>query len=81
MMTFSQAVEAAKQGKKITRAAWGEGQYIALSTGISYTSISGDTVAVSTNDPEFILVLRSRIRGDWAAGAEDMLAEDWNTVE
>lgn len=36
-MTFSQAIEKAKSGPKITRAYWRD-QYVALTTGICYRS-------------------------------------------
>lgn len=36
-MTFSQAIEKAKSGSKITRASWRD-QYVALTTGTCYRS-------------------------------------------
>lgn len=45
-MTFTQALEKSKSGSKITRASWRD-QYVALTTGICYRSVKGDTVDVS----------------------------------
>lgn len=78
-MTFSQAIEKAKSGSKITRASWRD-QYVALTTGICYRSVKGDMVDVS-DGTKFILVSARRIADNWAASAEDMLAEDWKEVK
>ena len=80
MSTFSEAIEAAKEGAKIARTAWAGTQYVALSAGISYKSVTGDMVDVGQGDTSFILVSHRRIHGNWAASADDMLAEDWTTV-
>ena len=77
-MTFSQAIEKAKSGSKITRASWRD-QYLALTTGICYRSVKGDTVDVS-DGTKFILVSSRRILDNWVASADDMLAEDWEEV-
>lgn len=77
-MTFSQAIEKAKSGSKITRASWRD-QYVALTTGICYRSVKGETVDVS-DGTKFILVSSRRILDNWVASADDMLAEDWEEV-
>lgn len=77
-MTFSQAIEKAKSGSQITRASWRD-QYVALTTGICYRSVNGDTVDVS-DGTKFILVSSRRILDNWVASADDMLAEDWEEV-
>lgn len=77
-MTFTQALEKAKSGSKITRASWRD-QYVALTTGICYRSVKGDTVDVS-DGTKFILVSSRRILDNWVASADDMLAEDWEEV-
>ena len=77
-MTFTQALEKAKSGSKITRASWRD-QYVALTTGICYRSVKGDTVDVS-DGTKFVLVSSRRILDNWVASADDMLAEDWEEV-
>lgn len=78
-MTFTQALEKSKSGSKITRASWRD-QYVALTTGICYRSVKGDTVDVS-DGTKFILVSSRRILDNWVASADDMLAEDWEEVK
>lgn len=78
-MTFSQAIEKAKSGSKIARVSWRD-QYVALTTGICYRSVKGDTVDVSEGT-KFILVSSRRIVDNWVANADDMLAEDWKEVK
>ena len=77
-MTFTQALEKAKSGSKIARASW-RYQYVALTTGICYRSVKGDTVDVS-DGTKFVLVSYRRILDNWVASADDMLAEDWEEV-
>lgn len=77
-MTFSQAIDLAKKGPQITRASWRD-QYVALTTGICYRSVKGDTVDVS-DGTKFVLVSSRRILDNWVASADDMLAEDWKEV-
>lgn len=78
-MTFSQAIDKAKSGAKITRKLWPE-QYIALTTSICYRSAKGEMVEVSGGN-KFILVASRRIVDNWMATADDMLAEDWEEVK
>lgn len=74
-MTFSQAIEKAKSGSKIARAAWAD-QYVALTKSICYRSVKDEVIEVS-NGTKFIFVAARRIVDNWVATADDMLAEDW----
>ena len=87
-MSFGLAIEAAKMGKKISRAGWnGKGQYVELGTCFQYTSHSGDvpksTCVQHTDIGSAALVFvgtRGRQVG-WLASQADMLADDWYIVE
>ena len=83
-MTFGQAIEAAKQGKRIARKGWnGKGQYVELATNISYCLEDGK-VFVEHRDigsKAFAFVGTSGVQMGWLASQADMLADDWLTME
>lgn len=84
-MTFGQAIEAAKNGKRISRAGWnGKSQYVELATGIGYVGADGKTVNAehaAIGNKAFAFVGTSGVQMGWLASQADMLAEDWQIVE
>lgn len=84
-MSFGLAIEAAKKGKKITRAGWnGKNQYVELATRIDYCNIAGDRVNVNheaIGSRAFAFVGTSGVQLGWLASQADMLADDWRIVE
>ncbi len=84
-MSFGQAIEAAKVGKKIARMGWnGKSQYIELAYGISYKNHGGDIVNCdheAIGNRAFAFVGASGVQLGWLASQADMLAEDWYIVE
>lgn len=79
-MTFGDALEALKIGKKVARTGWNsKGMYLYLADGKLLTEEIGDgsypftdTVVMKTADNMFV---------PWLASQTDMLAEDWHIVE
>lgn len=84
-MTFGQAIEAAKNGKRISRAGWnGKSQYVELATGIGYVGPDGKTVNAehaAIGNKALAFVGTSGVQMGWLASQADMLAEDWQIVE
>lgn len=84
-MTFGQAIEAAKNGKRISRAGWnGKSQYVELATGIGYVGADGKTVNAehaAIGNKALAFVGTSGVQMGWLASQADMLAEDWQIVE
>lgn len=89
-MNFGQAIEAAKQGKKITRRGWnGKGMWVIYRSG--YTEVPcNKTTADTVGIPEGTLFkvrpyLQMKCADDtfqmWLASQSDILAEDWEIVE
>lgn len=80
-MTFGDALEALKIGKKVARTGWnGKGMYLYLAGGKLLTEEIGDgsypftdTVVMKTSDNKYCI--------GWLASQTDMLAEDWCIVE
>jgi len=88
-MTFSEAIEALKQGKKVARKGWnGKGMWLIY--------VPGNEVEIRENTPYWNAGLRGKIRIDghidmytaqgtlqpgWLASQTDMTAEDWMIVE
>jgi hypothetical protein len=83
-MTFGQAIDALKQGKKAYRSGWnGKNQYIVLATNISYT-MGGEIVNCdhdAIGNKAIAFVGTSGIQMGWLASQADMLAEDWRIVD
>ena len=80
-MNFGQAIEAMKQGKRMTRKGWnGKGQYIELATDISYRNTQGEIVNaehLSMGNKAIAFVGTSGVQLGWLASQSDMLSEDW----
>ena len=84
-MTFGEAIEQAKAGKKIQRKGWnGKNHYIELATAISYKNAAGEIVNCdheAIGNQAFAFVGTSGVQMGWLASQADMLAEDWQIAE
>jgi hypothetical protein len=84
-MTFGDAIEALKSGKRIARKGWnGKGMYLVLSAGSSSHSIlvgAEHATKITTTNP-YILIFTAEglYQPGWLASQADILAEDWVTV-
>lgn len=78
---FGEAIEAVKNGAKISRAGWnGKEQYVELAKCISYINSRGELInAVHDDimDRALAFVGTSGVQLGWLASQADMLAEDW----
>ena len=83
--TFGAAIEAAKNGKRISRIGWnGKKQYIELATCISYKNANGQIVNCehdAIGNKALAFVGTSGVQMGWLASQADMLADDWYIVE
>lgn len=79
--TFSEAIEAVKNGAKISRCGWnGKEQYVELATCISYVNSHGEIVNAEHEDilsHALAFVGTHGVQIGWLASQADMLAEDW----
>lgn len=84
-MTFGDAIEAMKAGKKVARSGWnGKNQHIELASAISYKSPEGTVVNVehdAIGNQAVAFCGTSGVQMGWLASQADMLAEDWKVVE
>lgn len=84
-MNFGKAIEALKDGKKVSRKGWnGKKQYIQLATGISYKTADGEIVNCEHDvigNMAITFVGTSGVQMGWLASQADMLAEDWVFAE
>ncbi len=83
-MNFGLALEAAKQGKKISRAGWnGKGQYVFLADTVEFHTDADISELKGDIEVSDILVIRTTrgLQPGWLATQSDMLAEDWMIVE
>lgn len=80
-MTFGEAIEAMKQGKKVQRQGWnGKGQYIELATNVSYVNTDGEVVNVNHDqmgNKAVAFVGTSGVQLGWLASQADMLSSNW----
>lgn len=86
-MTFSEAIEALKNGKKVARTGWnGKGMYLFLLDGEKLRgALDGEyeecvmlpTIAMYTHNSTG----RTAILFGWLASQSDMLGNDWTIVE
>lgn len=80
-MTFSDAIEAVKDGKKVQRIGWnGKKQYIELATNVSFKRPDGEWVNVDHKDMGNKAIAfhgTSGVQLGWLASQADMLSEDW----
>lgn len=79
-LSFGQAIEAMKAGKRCSRIGWNNRQYIELATNISYKDSHGDIINVIGN-PVIAFVDIYGVQLGWLASQTDMLANDWQIVE
>lgn len=82
-MTFGQAIEALKMGKKVCRAGWnGKGQYLTLGTEFKYRDLDGWQDARHETSGRAAIVFHGTIgeQVGWLASQSDMLSEDWMLV-
>ena len=84
-LTFGEAIEAMKQGKRCARVHWnGKDQYIELATNISYLNSRHEIVNVnheSAGNAAIAFVGTSGVQLGWLASQADLLSEDWFIVE
>lgn len=95
-MTFSEALEQLKQGKKLKRKNWnGKGQFIFLVRGASVkkaimnfryetdkpVTLIDDIKENSVSDLLAIKTTSDQIQLGWLASQTDMLSDDWEVVE
>ncbi|MBR2528819.1 MAG: DUF2829 domain-containing protein [Blautia sp.] len=84
-MTFGKAIEAVKNGRRISRSGWnGKSQYVELATCISYKNPSGEIVNVNHDaigNQALAFVGTSGVQLGWLASQADMLADDWQVIE
>lgn len=80
-VTFGEAIEAAKMGKKIARMGWnGKNQYVELASRISYENPKGEEVNAdhkNIGNKALAFVGTSGVQLGWLASQADMLADDW----
>ena len=84
-LTFGEAIEAIKQGKRCARVHWnGKDQYIELATNICYLNSRNEIVNVnheSAGNAAIAFVGTSGVQLGWLASQADLLSEDWFIVE
>lgn len=84
-MTFGEALEKLKEGKKISRTGWnGKNQYLGLASNISFVGFNGNVENVNHNtmgNKAIVFYGTSGIQVGWLASQSDMLSEDWHEVE
>ena len=84
-MLFGDAINLAKQGKKIQRSGWnGKNQYVELATCISYKNAAGEIINCeheAIGNQALAFVGTSGVQIGWLASQADMLATDWKIVE
>ena len=82
---FGLALEAAKMGKKVSRAGWnGKGQYVELGHDFGYSTTDGTSDYAIHRDIGSTALVFVGTRGrqvGWLASQADMLADDWYIVE
>ena len=80
-MNFGEAIEAAKNGKRIYRKGWNrKGQYVELAKNLSYTGADGSIVNAkhdAIGNKALTFVGTSGVQIGWLASQADMLANDW----
>lgn len=83
-MTFGEALELLKQGKRLARVNWnGKHQYIELATGISYIGADGQLVNpehITMGNKAIAFVGTQGVQLGWLASQSDMLSDDWVEV-
>lgn len=84
-MSFGEAIEAVKAGKRIARKGWnGKGQYVELACNVAYVTPEGKEVNAdhqAIGKKALAFCGTSGVQLGWLASQADMLAEDWKIVE
>ena len=85
-MTFGEALEHVKEGKRISRQGWnGKGQYVELATHVSYRNSKGEIINPQHDAFKGSIALAfvgtSGIQIGWLASQADILANDWKVIE
>lgn len=87
-LTFGQAIEALKQGKKVARAGWnGKGMFLFLVPGSTFKVNRAPLMGIYPEGTEvnYCPHIDMKTADDtivpWLASQTDVLAEDWDIVE
>ena len=84
-MTFGEALELLKDGKRIARRNWnGKGQFIELGSMISYIDANGNIINgghETMGNSAIVFHGTSGVQVGWLASQADMLSEDWYEVK
>ena len=84
-LSFGEAIQAVKDGKKIARNGWnGKNQYVELATRISYVNAKGEIINVehdAIGNQCLAFVGTYGVQMGWLASQADMLADDWRIVD
>ena len=84
-MTFGEALELLKEGKKVARNNWnGKGQFIELGSMISYIDVNGNIINgghETMGNSAIVFHGTSGVQVGWLASQSDMLSEDWYEVK
>ena len=78
-LSFGQAIEAMKAGKRCSRVGWKNYQYIELATDISYKDAHGDVVDTNGHYAIAFVDMCGLYIG-WSPSQSDMFAWDWQIV-
>lgn len=82
-MTFGEALEELKKGKKVARNGWnGKKQFLTLGTEFTYVDCNGKAEAKHETSGTAAIVFHGTIgvQVGWLASQPDMLSEDWMVV-
>lgn len=80
-MNFGQAIEALKEGKKVTREGWnGKGIFIELQIPDENSKMTHPYIFIDTTGLDTQNTKASKNRAPWLASQTDMLSEDWQIV-
>ena len=72
-VNFGQAIEALKQGRKVSREGWnGKGMWLALQRPDAHSKMSLPYIYMRTVTGDLV---------PWLASQTDMLADDWMVIE
>lgn len=84
-MTFGEALENLKQGKKISREGWnGKNQYLGIASNISFIDLNGkkiNSTHETMGNKAIVFYGTSGIQVGWLASQSDLLSEDWKVIE
>ena len=82
-MNFGQALEALKEGKKVSREGWnGKGMFLFLSPSMGcqmYKQYTGE--GINDLQPFVVMKTADNTLVPWLASQTDVLSEDWGIVE